>query len=131
MTTVRLALLPLIMVAGLVSVASADVSGKWKLNLTADWTTIPELTCTLSQKGQELSGSCGEAASDGRRADVIAGKIDDGTVSWQMKGSTPDGETFTYSLTGTVDAKGTTMKGSFKVSTRFSTGQGSFSATKQ
>ena len=131
MTKVRAVLLPLVVVAGLVSVASADASGKWKVNLTADWTTIPELICTLSQKGQKLSGSCGEAASDGKSADVIAGRIDAGTVSWQMRGSTPDGETFTYSLTGTLDAKETMMKGTFKVSTRFSTGQGGFTATKQ
>lgn len=48
-----------------------------------------------------------------------------------MKGSTPDGEPFTYSLSGTVDAKDTVMEGSFKASNRFFTGQGSFTATKR
>ena len=133
MQRVRSVLLPLVMAVGLMSVAAADVSGIWKMNLTADWTTIPELVCTFSQKGKALSGGCREAAgkSDGKLVEIADGRVDAETVSWQMKGATSDGEPFTYSLTGTMDAKETMMKGSFKVSSRFIMGQGSFTAAKQ
>ena len=133
MTRIPAVLLSLVLVVGLAAVAVAEVAGTWKMTLTADWTSIPELFCTFSQKGNVLSGGCREAAakSDANVVDVVDGRIDAEMVSWQMKGATPDGEPFTYSLSGTVDAKDTVMRGSFKVSNRFFTGQGSFTATRQ
>lgn len=45
---------------------------------------------------------------------------------------TPDGETCTYALTGTVDSKGTMMKGAFKLFNRAGGGgEGSFTGKKQ
>jgi hypothetical protein len=38
------------------SVSDADVSGTWGLTFKADWTSIPDLVCKLSQKGEKLTG---------------------------------------------------------------------------
>lgn len=115
-----------------VSVFAADISGVWALSLKADWTSIPELVCTFSQKGQELTGKCrASSESDGKSVDLTGGKVDGNRVSCQWNVVTPDGETWTYALTGTLDANGTMMKGAFKLSNRSSGGEGSFTAKKQ
>ena len=133
MTKVRATLLLPFIVFGAVSVSAADVSGKWRTTLKADFTSFPELICTLSQKDKQLSGGCTEAAGspDEKAIELIDGRVDNERVSWQWKVVVPDGELWTYVVAGTVDANGTMMSGSFKVSSRFSSGQGSFTATKQ
>jgi hypothetical protein len=130
MTKVRfaLSLLPILVV----SVSAADVSGRWAMTLSADWTRIPNLVCAFSQKGQDLSGTCRAAADpNGSAVDVIDGRIDAERFSCRWNIVTPDGEPWTYALTGTVDANGTMMKGSFKLSSRSSEGEGTFTAKKQ
>ena len=115
------------------SVSAADVSGIWEMGLKADWTSIPELVCNFSQKGQELTGSCRAAREpNGKPVDLNAGKVDGDTISCQWNVVTPDGETWTYALTGTVDPNGTMMKGAFKLSSRSGGGGGgSFTGKKQ
>ena len=130
MTKVRLALFMLpVLIA---SVSAADVSGTWTMTLSADWTRIPGLVCSFAQKGQELSGTCKAAADPGGKGtDLIDGSVDGDKFSCRWNIVTPDGEPWTYALTGTVDANGMMMKGSFKLSSRLSEGEGSFTAQKQ
>ena len=131
MTKVRLALFAVPFLA--VSVSAADVSGMWGMSLKTDWTSIPDLVCNFSQKRQELTGSCRAARAPNEKAvDLSAGKVDGDSISCQWNIVTPDGETWTYALTGTVDANGTMMKGAFKLSNRSGGGgEGSFTAKKQ
>ena len=131
MTKFRLALFVVPVLVISVS-AAADISGIWEMGLKADWTSIPDLVCTFSQKGQELTGSCKAAAEpNGKTVDLTGGKVDGDRVSCQWNVVTPDGETWTYALTGMLDANGTMMKGAFRLSSRFSEGEGSFTAKKQ
>jgi hypothetical protein len=58
------------------------------------------------------------------------GRVDSERVSCQWNVVTPDGETWTYALKGALDANGTMMTGDFKLSSRFSGGEGSFTAKK-
>jgi hypothetical protein len=114
------------------SVSGADVSGIWEMSLKADWTTIPHLVCTLSQNGQELTGSCKAAGEpNGKQVDLTGGSVEGDTVSCQWNVVTPDGDTWTYALTGTLDSNGTMMKGTFKLSSRSREGGGSFTGKKQ
>ena len=122
----------LVMVTSVSAVAAADITGTWSMALTADWTTIPQLVCTMTQKDQELTGRCTEAGNpDGVGINLDGGKVDGDRLSWGWKVTTPDGEMWTYGLTGMVDTAGTAIKGSFTVSSRFSTGKGTFTATKK
>ena len=131
MTKLRLALFAVPVLV--VSVSAADISGLWEMGLKADWTSIPELVCNFSQKGEELRGSCRAAREpDGKPVELTASKVDGDKVSCQWNVVTPDGETWTYVLSGTVDPNRTTMKGSFKLSSRSGGGgEGSFTARKQ
>jgi hypothetical protein len=122
----------LLLPAFAVSVSAADVSGVWDMSLKANWTSIPELVCTLSQNGQGLTGSCRAAAErNGKAVNLTAGKVDGDSISCQWNVVTPDGESWTYALTGTVDAHGTMMKGVLKLSSRLSEGEGTFTSNKQ
>jgi hypothetical protein len=122
----------LVMVISASTLSAADITGTWSMALTADWTTIPQLVCTMTQKDQELTGRCSEAGNpDDRGFNLDRGKVDGDQLSWAWKVTTPDGEMWTYALTGMVDTAGTAIKGSFTLSSRFSTGKGSFTATKK
>ena len=128
----KLLLMPLMMLA-LPLPASADVSGTWNMSLTADWTNIPALVCKFSQNGEQLTGSCNAAgASDKEPAvQLTSGTVVKDRFSCEWRITTPDGQTWTYALTGIVDAKETTMKGSFTLSSPQTRGDGSFAAKKQ
>jgi len=92
---------------------------------------VPELVCTLTQKDQRLEGTC--KAADGAAVDLNDGKIDADQVSWTWRVPTPDAITWTYAFTGTLDAKGNTMKGVARISAGPGSKQNevSFTATKQ
>jgi hypothetical protein len=111
MSRIRFALcsLPIL----LASVSAADVSGSWRMSFKADWTSIPDLACTLSQKDDKLSGSCRNAGGrdDGQSVELNDGSINGEQVSWTWKVTVPDGVTWTYSFAGTLDGSGTAMKG--------------------
>jgi hypothetical protein len=122
----------LVMTILVVPVSAANVSGVWGMTLKTDFTTIPELICTLSQNGQSLTGTCRAAAEpNGKTVDLTGGKVDGTKVSCQWNVVTPDGERWTYALTGTLDAKETTMEGTFTLSSASSQAKGRFSAKKQ
>ena len=61
---------------------------------------------------------------------MTAGKVDGDRVTCQWNVVTPDGQKWTYELTGKLDAKNTTMGGTFTLSGGFK-GGGSFTGTKQ
>ena len=127
--TCRLALLLLPMLV--LPIAAADVSGVWELLLESDATTIPRLACTFAQQGHELTGSCRPAgAPQSEAVDLTAGKVDGDQVSCQWEVVTPNRQKWTYALTGKLDAKQTTMGGTFKLSGGFN-GEGTFKGTKQ
>ena len=126
--TLRSALLVL-PVLGL-PVAAADVSGVWEMTLKSDSTTIPRLVCTFAQSGQELTGSCKlVGAPQSEAVDLTGGKFDGDRVSCQWNLVTPDGQEWTYVLTGTLDADKTTMGGTFTLSGGSNSG-GSFTGKK-
>lgn len=112
----RAALLLLSVAAGVVSVSAADVSGSWKMRFKADWTSIPDLACTFSQKDQRLEGTCKAAGGGDGKVELNDGRIDGDHVSWTWKIVVPDGVTWTYAFMGTLDANGTAMKGVVKLS---------------
>jgi hypothetical protein len=126
----RLRLL-LTMLALTVPLSAADVSGIWNMNLKADWTTIPALVCTLSQNGPQLTGSC-KARGDSSGTELTGGNVEGDRFSCQWRVVTPDGQTWAYVLTGTVNPKATMIEGSFTISSgETKAGVGSFTATKQ
>ena len=110
------------------TVSAADVSGDWRMNIKA--AGVPELLCTLVQKDQRLEGTC--TAGDGK-VELNDGKIDGDQVSWTWKVLTPDAITWTYAFAGTLDAKGSAIKGIVKLSAGPGSKQNevTFSATKQ
>ena len=133
MPTIRLAsfALPLLLVA---IPAAADVSGRWNMRFKADWTSIPDLTCTLSQKDQRVEGSCKEGgnANDGG-VPLTDGRLDGDQVTWMLRVVVPNGDTWTYAFTGTLDTKGTAINGVVRLSSQFSDkpGEARFTATRQ
>jgi hypothetical protein len=111
MTRIRIALLLTSIFAA--PVWAADVSGSWNMTFKADWTTIPDLACSLSQKGQRLEGRCRDAT--GRTDDGVEltdGRITADEVSWSWKiVVAPTGVTWTWAFTGKLDADSSAMKG--------------------
>ncbi|MGH9238219.1 MAG: hypothetical protein ACRD3G_09290 [Vicinamibacterales bacterium] len=130
MTISRVALL--VLFALVVPVSAADVTGNWKLNIDLRLNGVPELLCTVTHKEQRLEGTC-KAAGEKAGVSLDDGMVNGDHVSWSWKVTTPDGNTWTYLFTGTLDANGNTIKGL----ARFSVGPGSkqnevsFTATKQ
>jgi hypothetical protein len=126
---IRLRLL-LAMLALTVPLSAADVSGIWNMELKADWTTIPALVCTFSQNNRLLTGSC-KARGDSSGTELTGGNVDGDRFSCQWRVITPDGRTWTYVLTGTLNPKATMIDGSFAISNaETQAGVGTFIATK-
>jgi hypothetical protein len=114
--------------------AAADVSGRWSVRFTADWTSIPDLTCTLSQKDQRVEGSCKEGGNtDDRGVPLTDGRLDGDQVTWMLRVVVPNGDRWTYAFTGTLDTKGTAIDGIVRLSSQFSAkpGEARFTAAKQ
>ena len=128
----RLRLL-LTMIALTVPLSAADVSGIWNMNLRADWTTIPALVCTFYQRDEQLTGSCrAEGGSSKDVANLTGGTVDVDRFTCQWEVVTPNGQSWIYVLTGTLNPKATMIEGSFTISTaETKAGVGSFTAMKQ
>ncbi|MGH9238020.1 MAG: hypothetical protein ACRD3G_08275 [Vicinamibacterales bacterium] len=132
MTTRHVAVL--LLAALVLPVSAADVSGNWRMTFKADWTSIPNLACTISQKDQRLEGTCrGEGAQSNDKVDLADGKIEGHEVSWTWKILVPDGVTWTFAFTDTVDPNGNAMKGIVKLSAGpgAKVNEASFTAMKQ
>ena len=132
MTTRQVAVL--LLATLVVPVSAADMSGEWKMTFKADWTSIPDLACALSQKDQRLEGTCRPAgAQSNEKVDLNDGRIDGNQVSWTWKILVRDGVTWTYAFTGTLDTNGTATKGIVKLSAGpgAKVNEASFTAIKQ
>ncbi len=116
----------------LVPLCAADISGSWKMSFKASWTTIPDLVCTLSQKGERLEGTC-KAGGDAKGVDLNDGRINAERVSWTWKLVVPDGVTWTFVFAGTLDADGTAMNGvvSLTAGPGAKPNEATFAATKE
>jgi hypothetical protein len=114
------------------SAFAADISGTWELRFKADWTRVPDLICSLAQRGDVLTGQCRAAADpDGPKVDLSSGTVEGDTVSCRWSVVTPNGETWTYQLSGTVDGKAARITGAFTLSGPFGTGEGTFAAERR
>src|SRR5688572_31964635 len=65
----------------LASVSAADLWGIWKMPFKVTWASIPDLVCTLSQKGERLEGTC-RAGDDPMGVDLNDGRIEGERVRW-------------------------------------------------
>ena len=133
MTRIRIALLLSSIFAA--PAWAADVSGNWSITYKADWTSIPDMSCTLAQKDQRLEGTCKNAT--GRtddRVELTDGRISADQVSWSWKILVaPTGATWTWAFAGKLDVSGNAMKGVAMLSAGPGSKQNevSFTATKQ
>lgn len=103
--------------------AQRNLTGEWVVKLTgAGGTPMPDLACKLTQKGQQLNGTCRAAANERAGALNIAGKVTGNKINCQWKVPAPDGGSWSFVLNGTSNARRGEIKGTFKVS--FSAGGG-------
>lgn len=115
----RLLLLPLL----LFTAAAADpvtLTGKWQVHLSIGGTENDQ-TCTLTQTGGDLEGTCASAEASGK----ITGKVEERKVSWTYK-SEYNGGPITVKYSGTVD-ESNNIKGSVLVEEY--SAEGDFTAT--
>ena len=92
-----------------------NLTGDWNVKLATAGAALPDLACKLTQKGQQLSGTCRAAANEQAGSVEIAGKVQGNKINCAWKVPTPDGGAWSFSLTGTADSKRSTIKGTFKV----------------
>ena len=109
----------LLLAATTFAVAADDsaFSGKWQVtqNIAGNESTQ---TCTFTQKGNDLTGSC-----NGQQGTLqISGKVDDKKVSWSFK-TEYNGSPLTVKYAGAMDAQkkisGTVLVEEFSVSGDF------------
>jgi hypothetical protein len=77
---------------------SPSLSGKWQVHLSIAGNES-EQTCTLTQKDNDLTGSCVTT----RGTVQIAGKVDGKKVAWGFK-SEYEGNPLTINFSGTLDS---------------------------
>ncbi|MGC4051158.1 MAG: hypothetical protein QM757_17490 [Paludibaculum sp.] len=96
----RLLLLPLLLVSTALVGSAQDkisLSGKWNVHLSVA-SNESDQTCTLTQEGNDLTGTCGSEQTTGK----ITGKVEDKTVTWTLK-SEYNGGPLTIKYKGTID----------------------------
>jgi hypothetical protein len=93
-------LLALALSTAVLPIARADgtISGKWQVHQNIAGNDSDQ-TCTFTQNGGELSGSC--ETSQGKVQ--IAGKVEDKKVTWSFK-SEYNGTPLTVNYIGTLEA---------------------------
>jgi hypothetical protein len=100
--------------------AAADLSGTWKLAFKPDFSGHETTRdCTFKQDGQKLAIDC-EGAQ-------ITGEVKGRNVTFQHKTGRQNEVTAVYK--GTLDEKGTTIKGTWQLSSNKQ--KGNFEARKQ
>ncbi|MBV9924451.1 MAG: hypothetical protein JOZ96_05365 [Acidobacteria bacterium] len=114
----------LLSVNGLAQDGATSVSGTWKVTGDVVGNAI-DLTCTFTQDGKKLSGSCREAGSD--KSNALTGDLDDKKVTWKFD-ALYNGQTITLNFSGTLDGP-SKLKGGIDVQP-YGVG-GDFSATKE
>lgn len=76
-------LLRLLLVSTAVIASAQDkvsLSGKWQVHLSVA-SNESDQTCTLTQEGNDLTGTCGSDQATGK----LTGKVEDKTVTWTYK----------------------------------------------
>ena len=105
----RLPLLGTMLVALVLSVqaaAAADLTGAWKLEFKPDFSGNPATRdCTFTQDGQKLAIDC-----EGQK---VSGAVKGRTVTFQFKTGQQNESTADFS--GTLDQKGTTIRGAWQL----------------
>lgn len=100
--------------------AADPITGTW--HILGDVAGNPlDVTCTLKQEGEKLSGSCAGVMPDGKASEVT-GEIKDGKFSFKHGGEY-NGDALTLTYTGTVvspkELKGTIAVDPFAVTGEF------------
>jgi hypothetical protein len=100
--------------------AAADLTGTWKLEFKPDFSGQPATRdCAFQQKGQKLTIDC-----EGQK---MSGEVKGRNLKFQHKTGRENEVTATY--TGTLDEKGTTLKGVWHLSPDHR--EGKFEARRQ
>jgi len=124
-----------VLMVSLIAAAPAPkgISGTWDVKLKADWSAaLPDLVCTLTQKGQALTGTCRPAADAQSKGVGIAGKVRGNKVDCAWNVPTPDGATWAFTLTGTTDPTRSRISGVFRMANAAgAASSGKFVATRQ
>jgi hypothetical protein len=76
------------------------LSGKWQIHNTIAGNESNQ-SCTLSQKENEITGTCG----DGQTLATIAGKVEDRKITWTLK-TEYNGSPITLDYTGQLGPEG-------------------------
>lgn len=91
----------LVLLAAAVSLCAAEgVAGKWQVHQSV-MGNESDMTCTFTQTGEDLAGSC-----DGPRGTMkLTGKVEGKKVSWSVN-SEYEGNALTITYSGTLAADG-------------------------
>lgn len=102
-------------VAVVVFVATADLSGTWDVDVSFDDSAVEggDIDCVIKQDREQLKGACSGGTAP------LVGEVAGQTVKWRIGGN---GNTFD----GTLDETGTRIKGRFIAGGK----GGSFTAVK-
>jgi hypothetical protein len=104
------------------SLEAADTSGAWTLRLDPNFTGYAQsVDCVFKQDGQKLTITCESGTP-------MTGEVNGQRVTWQFK--TGADRELTATHTGELDAKGTTITGTWHLN-RETNGDGKFTATKR
>jgi hypothetical protein len=105
------------------TLAAADLSGVWTLDLDPDFGgERSSADCTFKQEGAMLTIQCGSGAPG-------SGEVHERNVSFQMK--TGPHDELTAFFAASLDEKGTSMSGTWRLATPEKPLTGNFSARKQ
>jgi hypothetical protein len=91
------------------SVALADVSGTWNLEMSWDSGSDATGVCTFKQEVEKLTGTCGGADKF-----PVTGEVNDRDITVQVDVE-QDGNKGRMIFTGAVDEPGTTIKGACRI----------------
>ena len=111
-----------VLLASWTSVAAANLTGQWALELVPDFSGHNDtLRCSFVQDGEKLTNDCGAGPN-------IAGEVQGRTVTFRVP-TGPSGE-FTAVFVGTLDTREITISGTWGLMDTNSKRQGKFTATK-
>ena len=111
-----------VLLASWTSVAAADLTGQWSLDLEPDFSGHNDtLRCSFVQHGEELTNNCGAGPN-------IGGEVQGRKVTFRV----PTGRSgeFTAVFVGTLDTREITISGTWELNDRNSKREGKFTATK-
>jgi hypothetical protein len=118
---VGLSLLCVLLASG-ASVAAADLTGQWALDLEPDFSGHDDtLRCSFVQDGEKLTNNCGAGPN-------IGGEVHGRTVTFRV----PTGRSgeLTAVFVGTLDTREITISGTWELMDGNGKRQGKFTATK-